>query len=305
MDVRDGRGRGRVLALFGALGAARAAYTGMNRQSPVRARAWERRNHAGHAVHLYAGPAVVAGTVLAAVAAPTVPARTRRAAALAVLGAAACGAYDDLRDTGASGFRAHLGALRHGRVTSGSVKLFGIGAASLAAGALLRQRPADRLLAGVAIAGSAHLFNLLDVRPGRAAKAALTVSGLRLLGSPARPARAVQDHGATLAAVAFGAAAAVVADDLGERTMLGDTGAHALGAGVGVALVAGSGRPGLVLLAAAVVAAAVSGDAFGDGPAWRAHPVLRAWDRLGRRPDSTGVYARDASPVRRVQAGRR
>lgn len=301
--MRDGGRRGRVLALFGAMGAARAAYTGMTGQRPERARAWERRNHAGQTVHLYAGPAVVVGTVLATSAAPTVPVRVRRATALAVLGAAACGAYDDLRDTGPRGFRAHWGALRRGRITTGSVKLFGVGAAGLAAGALLRDRAADRLLAGVAIAGSAHLLNLLDVRPGRAVKAALTVSGLRLIGSQPRAARG--DGGATLAAAAFGAAAAVAYDDLGERTMLGDTGAHALGAGVGVALVAGSGRPGLVVHAAAVVAAAVAGDAFGDGPAWRAHPLLRAWDRLGRRPESTGVYARGATPVLRARAGRR
>ncbi|MCM2580594.1 hypothetical protein [Streptomyces meridianus] len=304
--MRDGGGRARVLALFGAVGAARAAYTGMIRQSPARTRAWERRNHAGQAVHLYAGPAVVAGTVLATSAVPTVPARIRRASALAVLGAAACGAYDDLCDAGPRGFRAHLGALRRGRITPGTVKLFGIGAAGLAAGALLRDRAADRLLAGVAIAGSAHLFNLLDVRPGRAVKAALTVSGLRLIGSPVGASRTERGHGgATLAAAAFGAAAAVASDDLGEQTMLGDTGAHALGAGVGVALVAGTGRAGLVLHAATVVAAAVAGDTFGDGPAWRAHPWLRAWDRLGRRPESTGVYARGVSPVDRARAGRR
>ncbi|MET9663356.1 hypothetical protein ABZY11_42630, partial [Streptomyces sp. NPDC006510] len=49
-------------------------------------------------------------------------------------------------------------------------------------------------------------------------------------------------------------------DDLGERTMLGDTGAHALGAALGVAIVAGRGRAGLVVHAAGLVAAAVYGD---------------------------------------------
>jgi UDP-N-acetylmuramyl pentapeptide phosphotransferase/UDP-N-acetylglucosamine-1-phosphate transferase len=57
-----------------------------------------------------------------------------------------------------------------------------------------------------------------------------------------------------------GAAAAVLPDDLGERVMIGDVGAHALGAALGAAVVAGNGRVGLLAHAAAVVAAAVWGD---------------------------------------------
>lgn len=54
--------------------------------------------------------------------------------------------------------------------------------------------------------------------------------------------------------------AALVADDLGERTMLGDTGVHALGAALGVAIVAGRGRAGLLAHAAGLAAAAAYGD---------------------------------------------
>ena len=55
-----------------------------------------------------------------------------------------------------------------------------------------------------------------------------------------------------LSAAAMGAAAAVLPDDLGERAMIGDTGAHALGAALGAAVVAGNGRAGLVAHAAAL-----------------------------------------------------
>ena len=43
------------------------------------------------------------------------------------------------------GFRAHLGALRDGEITSGAVKLFGICAAGLVAGALMKERPVDKV----------------------------------------------------------------------------------------------------------------------------------------------------------------
>ncbi|MET7691349.1 hypothetical protein ABZT06_25785 [Streptomyces sp. NPDC005483] len=201
---------------------------------------WERTNYAGRTVGLYAGPA-------SALAAAVGAGRIRPAAGMAVAVAGLCGAYDDLAGDHRRGFRAHLGALRDGEVTSGAVKLFGISAAGLVAGALMKERAVDKALAGVVIAGAAHFVNLVDVRPGRAAGtvAALGTSGM------------VRSE---LAGVAVGAAVAVLPDDLGERAMIGDVGAHALGAALGAAVVAGNGRLGLLAHAAAVVAAAVCGD---------------------------------------------
>ncbi|MCC5034311.1 hypothetical protein DMH02_014020 [Streptomyces sp. WAC 00631] len=297
MTVPDGAERGRTQVLFAAAGAARAVFAGIRRRPPGGAALWERRNHAGRPVDLYAGPAVVLGTALAAATVPGLPARVRGAAALAVLAAGACGAYDDLvgRNDARRGFRAHLTALRHGEITSGGIKLLGIGAAGLAAGALVRRRPLDALPAGLVVAGAAHLVNLLDVRPGRAAKAVLAMGAPLLLRGGAA---------GLLCAAPMGAAAALLADDLDERTMLGDTGAHALGAGLGVAVAAGSDRAGLLLSAAVLLAAAVAGERIGDGPAWLDRPVLRVWDALGRRPDPVSVFSRGATPVR-VTGGRR
>ncbi|WP_392754641.1 hypothetical protein [Streptomyces sp. LN590] len=208
---------------------------------------WQRTNYAGRAVDLYAGPATALGAAAGAAVLP-LPPRARTAAVLAVLAAGGCGAYDDLAgaDDPRRGFRAHLTALRHGEVTSGAVKLFGIGAAGLAAGALLKDRPVDRILAGVVIAGAAHLVNLTDVRPGAATATVLALGAPGLVRGG-------------LAAAPMGAVAAVASDERAERTMIGDTGAHALGAAVGVAIVAGSGRAGLAAHAAGVVTAAVYG----------------------------------------------
>ncbi|MFD6435155.1 hypothetical protein [Streptomyces venezuelae] len=218
--------------------------------APGGAERWTRKNYAGRSVDLYAGPAVALG---AAAGVAALPARPRAAAALAVLGAAACGGYDDVAGAGdpRRGFRAHLGALRNGEITSGAVKLFGISAAGLAAGALLKERPVDKALAGVVIAGTAHLVNLVDVRPGQAGAAVLALGAPGLLR---------KGPGGAIAAASVGAAAAVLPDDLGERTMLGDAGAHALGAALGTAIAAGNGRAGLAAHAAALVAVAAYAD---------------------------------------------
>ncbi|WP_406860061.1 hypothetical protein ABZO31_06540 [Streptomyces sp. HUAS MG47] len=228
---------GRAGAFAVAAGVTRGAYEAL-RRSGVGGERPRRVNHAGREVELYSGPATALGAAVAVGGAP---------AAFAVLAAGACGAYDDAYGDDRRGFRAHLGALRRGEVTSGAVKLLGIGAAGLVAGALMKERPVDKVLAGVVIAGTAHLVNLVDVRPGRALLGVLALSTPGLLRGPE-------------AAAPMGAAAAVLADDLGERTMLGDTGAHALGAAVGAAIVAGNGRLGLAAHAAALVAAAACGD---------------------------------------------
>ncbi|MER6358213.1 hypothetical protein ABT186_42170 [Streptomyces sp. NPDC001634] len=223
----------------------RASAAALRAAAPGGRGRWERKNHAGRTVGLYAGPASAAATALAA-------GRVHPAAGLAVLAAGACGAYDDVAGAGdpRRGFRAHLWALRDGDVTSGAVKLFGISGAALVAGAVLKERPLDKVLAGVVIAGTAHFVNLVDVRPGRAAGAVLA------LGAPGL----LRKGSGELSAVAMGAAAAVLPDDLGERTMIGDTGAHALGAALGAAIVAGNRRAGLLAHAAALVAAAAYGE---------------------------------------------
>lgn len=236
----------RAAAFATAFGATRSVYEALRRRAPGDPAQWQRKNYADRTVDLYAGPAAAVGAALG-----TVPARTRGAAGLAVVAAGACGAYDDMHGDHRRGFRAHLGALRQGEVTSGAVKLFGIGAAGLAAGALLKERPVDKLLGGVVIAGAAHFVNLVDVAPGRAAVAVLGIGAPGLLR---------RGSAGALAAAPMGAAAAIVTEDLGERTMLGDTGAHALGAALGAAIVAGNGRAGLALHAAALIAAVVYGD---------------------------------------------
>ncbi|WP_374328803.1 hypothetical protein [Streptomyces sp. PSKA30] len=234
--------RSTSLAITAAL--TRAGLAALRATAPGGRERWERKNYAGKTVELYAGPA-------AALAAAAGVGRVSPLAGAALVAAGACGAYDDVAGDHRRGFRAHLAALRDGEVTSGAVKLFGISAAGLLVGAALKERPLDKVLAGVVIAGAAHFVNLVDVRPGRAAGAVVALAAPGLLR---------KGPGADMAAATMGAAAAVLPDDLGERAMIGDTGAHALGAALGAAVVAGNRRIGLVVHAAAVVAAAVCGD---------------------------------------------
>lgn len=234
---------------------------------------WRRRNYRGLEVTLAAGPALVAGTVVgAAVASPAGGAPVLRALLIAVGPAAAAGGYDDLFGSPrARGLRGHLRALRDGTVTSGIVKIVGIGAgAGLAAGRLGGPRYDVAVATGL-IAGTANLLNLLDLRPGRAAKVAV------LLGVPLVAAGAGWP-----AAGAIGAAAGLLPIDLRERGMLGDAGANALGAALGVALAARAGRRGRTLSMMAVGALTLASERVSFTSVIDATPPLRWLDQLGR-----------------------
>jgi UDP-GlcNAc:undecaprenyl-phosphate/decaprenyl-phosphate GlcNAc-1-phosphate transferase len=267
-----------LLARSAAAGAAAAALAGvaLRRRPPGGPHRWARVNHRGEPVSLLEGPAVAAGLVLAGAVAPGLPAPLRLAGVVAAAGGGGFGTYDDVAGSGDSrGFKGHLGALRRGEVTSGAVKIVGIGATGLLAGVLLRRRPLDAVLAGGVVAATANLVNLLDLRPGRALKAALL-----LAAAEARHGGAT----ARAAAVAAGCAVAVLPDDLGERSMLGDAGANALGAVLGVAAAARTSRTGLVARLGVLTALTLASEKVSFTRVIEATPVLRALDAAGRRP---------------------
>jgi len=187
-------------------------------------------------------------------------------------GAAAFGAYDGLAGSGGwRGFRGHVGALRHGEVTTGAVKLGGIGATGLATAVLAGGSPADVVINAGLVAGGANLLNLFDLRPGRAIKVA-AVSGA-LLGA------AGQDS----VAAPLGAALALLPEDLGEQAMLGDAGANALGAMLG-ASAAGLSRPARIALLAGIAGLTAASEKVSFTKVIARTPALNWLDMLGRRP---------------------
>jgi UDP-N-acetylmuramyl pentapeptide phosphotransferase/UDP-N-acetylglucosamine-1-phosphate transferase len=288
-----------------------------------------RTNFRGRQVTLAGGPALALGATVGAALGAGSP-RLRAAALVAGLGAGAVGGYDDqvgMRpEQKAKGFRGHLTALAEGRVTSGLIKIVGVGASGLAAAALLAadrsaavaddrsaaDRPAagrsaragrrgprvsaarstarrgpgaptsragwrpwvDVVLAGGVIAGTANLFNLLDLRPGRAIKAGLLVSAPLVVGG---------GTGSGVAAGAAGAAAGLLPADLDEEIMLGDAGANALGALLGTALAARTGTAGRAALLAGIAALTAASEKVSFTQVIGRTPVLRELDALGRR----------------------
>jgi UDP-GlcNAc:undecaprenyl-phosphate/decaprenyl-phosphate GlcNAc-1-phosphate transferase len=281
-----------------AAGAARLAYSAMNRRPPGGPKAWSRTNHRGEPVTLLEGPAVAAGALAGVLAqaglasasgwpgSPGSPGWRRTAAmVLGGAGAAAFGAYDDLAGSGdRRGFRGHLGALRHGEVTTGAVKLGGIGATGIISAALAGGSPADVILNAGLVAGGANLLNLFDLRPGRAIKVA-AASGA-LLGAAGRDS----------VAAPLGAALVLLPEDLGERAMLGDAGANALGAMLG-ASAAGLSRPARIALLTGIAGLTAASEKVSFTKVIARTPALNWLDMLGRRPTPQAPGA--SSPAQR------
>jgi UDP-N-acetylmuramyl pentapeptide phosphotransferase/UDP-N-acetylglucosamine-1-phosphate transferase len=237
---------------------------------------WARTNHRGEQVTLLEGPAVAAGLAIGALLCRQTTARVRLATAAAVSAVAVVGCYDDLwGSTTAKGLRGHLSALRSGQVTSGAVKVGVIGLTGLAAARAIKPGASmvGTALDGALIAGAANLVNLFDLRPGRALKVGVTVAALASVSSVAE-----------LAAPVLGASAGALPGDLAEESMLGDCGANALGAALGCALVAGTGRAVRLGALAGIVALTLASEKVSFSAWIDAHPAVTWLDGLGRRP---------------------
>jgi UDP-N-acetylmuramyl pentapeptide phosphotransferase/UDP-N-acetylglucosamine-1-phosphate transferase len=248
--------------------------------------ALERENYRGVVIPTAAGALLAAAviavdgarTLLGVVGvgdAATAPARLGILAAVVMF--AFLGFLDDLLGDGADrGLRGHLAALLRGRVTTGFIKLGGGAAVALVLAATFDgDRPGRVVIDGALIALAANMGNLLDRAPGRTIKCALVAY------VPMAMAAGTAAEGVALAVV-IGAATVLLAGDLRERFMLGDTGSNALGAALGTAVVLGTSTlvrtsVAIGLLALTLLSEMVSFSRIID----RVAP-LRAFDRLGR-----------------------
>ncbi len=264
--------------------AARAAYAALTRYPPGGEKTWTRTNHRGEPVTLLEGPSAALGAVAIQFIGTERKVAPRQAQALALAGAGALafGVYDDLAGSGKRrGLRGHLGALARGEVTTGAVKLGGIGATGLATGILIGGSVPDIAINAGLVAGGANLLNLFDLRPGRAIKVAAASAALIAGGSAATGGGAA---GLVAVAAPLGAALALAPEDLGERAMLGDAGANALGAMLGAAAAVSLPRPARLGLLAGIVALTAASEKVSFTKVIEATPPLRWLDMLGRRP---------------------
>lgn len=191
------------------------------------------------------------------------------------------GLIDDLLGTeGDRGFRGHLRALVRGRLTTGALKLFGGGVVAIVLTAAPGEVSGRRLLADAAlVALAANLGNLLDRAPGRTLKVGL------LLYVPIALAAGTSPVGLALAPV-LGASVGLLPADLGERLMLGDTGANLIGAVLGLGVVLETSRPVRTGVLVALVALNLVSERVSYSRVIDATPGLRHLDRLGRRSAS-------------------
>jgi UDP-N-acetylmuramyl pentapeptide phosphotransferase/UDP-N-acetylglucosamine-1-phosphate transferase len=225
------------------------------------------------------GRALLAAAGVGSVTGPGV-ARTVMLAGL--FGFGALGFVDDVLGGDAErGWKAHLKALAAGRLSAGGVKLFGGGflaltLASAAGSSTSGGGGAWRVAAdGALIALAANLGNAFDRAPGRTIKVSLVAWV---------PLAVVAGGGAAGVALApvMGAALGLLPEDLGERLMLGDAGANALGAALGLAVLLSLGPGARLAVTAALAVLNVAADVVSFSKVIKRTPALDRLDRLGR-----------------------
>ena len=197
-----------------------------------------------------------------------------------VIGVAFLGFLDDSLGRGQQegtprGWRGHAQALRQGRLSTGAIKA--LGAVALAAYVVSGTgREVPGYLADVALLVLAtNLFNLLDLRPGRAEKALILLgAGLCLGGWTARP---IELLGIFAGPILVGAWFT-----MRERAMLGDTGSNLLGAVAGVWLLTSLSESGRLIALVVLAALTIFGEFRSISKVIESVPPLRWLDSLGR-----------------------
>lgn len=197
-----------------------------------RGAAWVRPNLRGRTLPATAGLAPVFGAVTTGVLgalAGVYPPELALELLGVLAGFALAGLVDDLAgQSGARGWRGHARQFLKGRLSSGGFKVLMGGVVALGVAQAAGGNGWEVLTAALLIVTGAATANQLDTRPGWAAGAVLVAVAVSALVGGPRTFLA----GAPLA----GAVVAYLPHDLGARCMLGDTGANALGAGVGLVL---------------------------------------------------------------------
>jgi UDP-GlcNAc:undecaprenyl-phosphate/decaprenyl-phosphate GlcNAc-1-phosphate transferase len=173
------------------------------------------------------------------------------------------------------GWRGHFGAILGGGFSTGAVKA--LGSLGLALFALSGQgRSVTEYLVGAGVLVLAtNLFNLLDLRPGRSAKALILLGTALTIGS-------LDFDGLWTVGLFVGPLLVLLPLDLRERGMLGDTGSNAIGAVAGLWLIATLDTTGQAIALAVMAVLTAYGEFRSISGVIERTPGLRHLDSLGR-----------------------
>jgi UDP-N-acetylmuramyl pentapeptide phosphotransferase/UDP-N-acetylglucosamine-1-phosphate transferase len=211
-----------------------------------------------------------------------------RDALVYVLGVAMLGLLDDLlggrapagASTGAGaprGLRGHARAAAQGRLSTGALKAIGILGLALYVQAGHGQTAAEYLVGVGVLVLTTNLFNLMDLRPGRAAKAFVSLGvALTIVMWDTGPLRTL--------GIFIGPALVLLPLDLRERAMLGDVGSNLLGGLAGIWLLLALGTEGEAIALGVLALVTLYGEFRSISALVEKNPLLRRLDSLGRYP---------------------
>ncbi len=165
-------------------------------------------------------------------------------------------------------------ALRRGRVSTGALKAVGTLGLALYVGSYLAPSTGRWLLASGVLVLATNVFNLLDLRPGRATKVFVLLGAGLTIG--AANVRALWTLG-----LFVGPALVAGVYDLRERAMLGDTGANMLGGLAGLWIVLTLSALGQEIALALLVVVTVYGELRSISALVERVPLLRGIDSWG------------------------
>jgi len=213
------------------------------------------------------------------------------AALVFVIGVAVLGLLDDLlgggRPAGAAahpdaprGLRGHARAAAGGSFSTGLLKA--AGTAGLALYVLSDQgRSVSAYFVGVGVLVlSTHLFNLLDLRPGRAGKVFVAFGIVLTVGS-------WDTYALEALGLFIGPALVLLPYDLRERAMLGDTGSNVLGAVAGFWLIVALGPTGEAVALGVLALLTLYGEFRSFSSLVDRNGILRWLDSLGRPSETS------------------
>jgi UDP-N-acetylmuramyl pentapeptide phosphotransferase/UDP-N-acetylglucosamine-1-phosphate transferase len=173
------------------------------------------------------------------------------------------------------GWRGHGAALLEGHFSTGALKALGAAGLALYVLSRLDLSTLHYLLAAGVLVLSTNLFNLLDLRPGRAIKALVLLGIVLTIG-------ASDLHPLWALGVFVGPALVAGLYDVREHGMLGDTGSNIIGALAGAWLVLTLSTAGDAIALAVLAAITVYGEFRSISELVERTPGLRELDSIGR-----------------------